>query len=205
MSGQFKGPGICFSCGKAGHWRSECPLAPKPDGKKLSGLEMNLSSDVMCVVDSRNEGEWGGDAEELFGKGDFLESEYLSVNHVRGRLGKHLHAWHEIEATEPVLSIRNEDYKLPLLTIPPSVTLRNNKSALDNLTFVSKAINDLLSGQCISITDSQPWVVNPLSVSVRDDGKKRCIRVLSRSLESNPVQQPVPYLPVRRSGGQHAH
>ena len=108
-------------------------------------------------------------------KRGFLESEYLSVNHVRGRLGKHLHAWHEIEATEPVSSIIKEGYKLPLLTIPPSVTLRNNKSALDNFAFVSKAINDLLSGQCISITDSQPWVVNPLLVSVRDDGKMRLV------------------------------
>ena len=73
----------------------------------------------MCIVDSRNEDEWDGDAEELFiGKGDFLESEYLSVNHVRWRLGKHLHAWHEIEATEPVLSIIKEGYKLLPTTSP---------------------------------------------------------------------------------------
>ena len=58
MSGQFRRPGS--SGGKAGHWQSECPLVPPtPNGKKLSGLEMNLSTSVMYIVNSHNEGEWG--------------------------------------------------------------------------------------------------------------------------------------------------
>ena len=83
-----------------------------------------------------------------------------------------MYSWEKIGVTEPVLSIIREGYKLPLLTIPQSVLLRNNKSAFDNCSFVSKAIDDLLANQCINIVDSQPWVVNPLSVSARDDGKK---------------------------------
>lgn len=75
--------------------------------------------------------------------------------------------------TYSVSSIIKEGYKLPLLTIPHSVALRNNKSAFDNGDFVSK--DDLLVNQCASIVDSQPWVVNPLSVSVQDKGKKRLV------------------------------
>jgi len=88
-----------------------------------------------------------------------------------------LHSWEKIGATVPVLSIIREGYKLslPLLTIPQSVLLRNNKSAFDNCSNVSEAIDDLLANQCIDIVDSQPWVVNPLSVSVRNDGKKRLV------------------------------
>ena len=50
-----------------------------------------------------------------------------------------------------------------------------NKSALDNNDFVTEALNDLLATQCISVVESQPWVVNPLTVSTRDDGKRRLV------------------------------
>ena len=186
FSGQFRRSGTCFSCGKVGHWRNECPLLAIPqthEGKKLSNLNMNLintesifENDDICIDASFQEGESGGEVGEVSDdKGDFLENETPPVCQVRGRLRQHFHAWKEIEATEPVLNIINEGYKLPLLTIPQSVILRNNKSAFNNCTFVSQAIDDLLTSRCIEIIDSQPWVVNPLSVSVRDNGKKRLV------------------------------
>ena len=36
-------------------------------------------------------------------------------------------------------------------------------------------VNIALATQCISVVESQPWVVNPLTVSTRDDGKRRLV------------------------------
>ena len=40
------------------------------------------------------------------------------------------------------------------------------------LVFVTKALEDLITANCISIVHSPPWVVNPLTVSVRAEGEK---------------------------------
>ena len=136
-----------------------------------------LQSDDSCNVISCQEGMSGGELDDLISanKGDFLENKPPQADQVRRRLRTHLHFWEKIGAMEPVLSILKEGYKLPLLTIPQSVLLRNNKSTFDNCSFVSKAIDDLVANQCIDIVDSQPWVVKALSVSVRDKGKKRVV------------------------------
>ena len=73
------------------------------------------------------------------------------------------------------MSVIREGYKLPLLTIPESCGLANNKSAIDNACFVTKALEDRIAANCISIVNSQPRVVNPLTVSVRAEGKKRLV------------------------------
>ena len=52
---------------------------------------------------------------------------------------------------------------------------RTITTAIDNCRFVLEALRDLLTNQCVSAVSIQPWVVNPLSVSVRDDGKKRLV------------------------------
>ena len=58
-----------------------------------------------------------------------------------------------------VLTFIKEGYKLPLLSIPESCVLANNKSAVDNACFVTKALEDLIAANCILIVHSQPWVV----------------------------------------------
>ena len=104
-------------------------------------------------------------------KGDFSELECCKAS-VRGRLKSHFSAWEEIGSPSSVLSVIKEGYKLPLLTIPESCVLANNKSATDNACFVTKALEDLTAANCISIVHSQPCVVNPLTVSVRAEGNK---------------------------------
>lgn len=184
LGGPLKKPGTCFSCGKPGHWRNECPLmavTQSQEGKKLSNFFIDVNDreplanndfayelGVYLEVESYEVGE-------VFSKGgDFAETEF-SKGSVRGRLRSHISAWQAIGPTEPILSIIAEGYKLPLLSIPDSVVLKNNRSALNNCTFVTQALDDLLGSQCISIVSSQPWVVNPLSVSIRDEGKKRLV------------------------------
>ena len=98
--------------------------------------------------------------ETCFEKGDFLEREYSQLSQgshgVRGRLKRQVFAWEEIEAPNAVLSVIKEGYKLPLLPIPASCILPNNKSALDKTTFVAEAIEDLLAAQCISVVSGRP-------------------------------------------------
>ena len=117
-------------------------------------------------------------------KGDFSELECCKAS-VRGRLKSHFSAWEEIGSPSSVLSVIKEGYKLPLLTIPESCVLANNKSAIDNACFVTKALEDLIAANCISIAHSQPWVVNPLTVSVRAEGKKRLVARLQTAKSSS--------------------
>ena len=66
-------------------------------------------------------------------------------------------------------------YKLPFRQIPQAAILRNNKSALANLDFVSSEIGSLLTKQCISEVTYIPRVVNPLTVALSRSGKKRLV------------------------------
>ena len=77
-------------------------------------MEVTLLNDNICNVDGC-ENEWGGEVEELpIENGDFLENDDTQADQVRERLAKHLHSWEKVEATEPVLNIIKEGYKLPL-------------------------------------------------------------------------------------------
>ena len=181
-SGTAPKRGTCFSCGKPGHWRNECPLLAvagvQQEGKKLSANSHDLY-DVEPVSGNSEFSESLDDPIDtcIFttpAKGDFSELECCKES-VRGRLKSHFSAWEEIGSSSSVLSVIKEGYKLPLLTIPESRILANNKSGIDNACFVTKALEDLIAANCISVVHSRPWVVNPLTVSVRTEGKKRLV------------------------------
>ena len=67
-----------------------------------------------------------------------------------------------------------EGYRIPFLTAPPGTMLRNNRSAREHESFVSKAIKELLDTGRIRELETPPLVVNPLSVSSKN-GKERLI------------------------------
>ena len=94
---------------------------------------------------------------------------------VKGRLKKHIQFWKDIGTNNFILDVIQNGYKIPFFTTPPSVCLYNNQSAMKESEFVVEAINDLvIKGLVVECTD-KPFVVNPLTVSVQNSGKKRLI------------------------------
>ena len=61
----------------------------------------------------------------------------------KDRLKASLQFWKCIGASQFVLDFTEHGYKLPFLQTPPKAELRNDKSALSYLQFVTEAINDL--------------------------------------------------------------
>ena len=98
---------------------------------------------------------------------------------VKNRLRKHVDFWEHIGASEFVIQTIKTGYVIPFLKNPPPMAMKNNKSALFHSDFVDVTILDLLDTGCIVETPFQPFVVNPLSVSVQSSGKKRLILDLS--------------------------
>ena len=64
---------------------------------------------------------------------------------------------------------------MPLLQIPPPFVAKNNMSAVQDSAFVETAISELLSLEFIAEVFTPPAVLNPLSVSIQNSGKKRLI------------------------------
>lgn len=57
--------------------------------------------------------------------------------------------------------------------------MKNNKSAFDHSDLVTEAVSVLVKSGCVFEVPFQPFLVNPLSVSVNSSGKKRLILDLS--------------------------
>ena len=94
---------------------------------------------------------------------------------VRGRLKKNIQFWQYIGASDFILDVIENGYKIPLFSMPPKYFSHNNRSALSEYEFVSEAIKDLLDRSLIEECKSPPRVVNPLTVSQQSSGKKRLI------------------------------
>ena len=106
---------------------------------------------------------------------DYLEgSDSVTV---KGRLRVNISFWESIGASQFILNVIRDGYKIPFYYTPSSVHLLNNKSALQlhNAESVASAITELLKVGSVVECQSPPVVVNPLSVSVQPNGKKRLI------------------------------
>ena len=73
------------------------------------------------------------------------------------------------------MSIIENGYRLPFISLPLAVKLRNNKSARIHADFVDQAVLELLNSDRVRMVNERPVVVNPLSLSVQPCGKKRSI------------------------------
>ena len=74
-----------------------------------------------------------------------------------------------------ILDIIRVGYKIPFISVPPKAIFSNNKSALTETDFVEAEISRLLSKGYIKWVSQPPHVVNPLTVSINDKGKRRLI------------------------------
>ena len=104
---------------------------------------------------------------------DYLEGSDSVI--VKGRLRVNISYWESIGTSQFILNVIRDGYKIPFYYTPSSVHLLNNKSALHNAEFVASAITELLKVGSVVECQSPPVVVNPLSVSVQSNGKKRLI------------------------------
>ena len=94
---------------------------------------------------------------------------------VKGRLRRNISFWEYIGASWFIRQTILEGYKIPFYFTPAPATFGNNKSSLQHADFVHKAITDLLALGSVVECSSPPSVINPLSVSIQSNGKKRLI------------------------------
>ena len=81
-----------------------------------------------------------------------------------------------------MLSVIEFGYSLPFFTIPSSVEIKNNKSAIDDDRFESSEIEKLVKKGCVQEVIGKPKVVNPLSVA----GNKSKQRLVLDARHVNP-------------------
>ena len=94
-------------------------------------------------------------------------------------------------APDFTLSIIINGYKLPFISLPLTVKLRNNKSARLRADFVDQTVLELVNSGRVRMVNEQPFVVNPLSVAIQPCGKERLIldlRLVNKSLIKQSVK-----------------
>ena len=94
---------------------------------------------------------------------------------VKDRLKQNVDFWKALGAGNLILDTILNVYKIPFFSTPSKVILHNNMSAKQHPDFVHQAINDLLARGLIEKCEIPPSVVNPLTVSIHSNGKKRLI------------------------------
>ena len=94
---------------------------------------------------------------------------------VKSRLRINVRFSEGIGASQFILSVIREGLKIPFYYTPTSVYQQNNNSALTYSDFVVSAITELLKVGSAVECPFPPVVVNPLSVSVQSNGKKKFI------------------------------
>ena len=116
----------------------------------------------------------------------------LAILQVKGSLRRNISFWHDVGAPEFILSIIQDGYRLPFKTIPSGNVLNNNMSSLHYPKFVEEKLLELSHLYRVVEVQAPPYVVNPLSVSVRPNGKKRLILDL-RYVNEHLIKQRVEY------------
>lgn len=133
---------------------------------------------------------------ERFTDNFFIYEEGLKEIIVKDRLNRHIDFWEKIGASEFILDTIRHGYKIPFYSVPQRNMLPNNQSALKESEFVKSAISDLLDRGLVEKCTHMPTVVNPLSVSIQNSGKKRLILDL-RTVNRHVWKQSVKYEDLR--------
>ncbi|XP_045211850.2 uncharacterized protein LOC123563229 isoform X1 [Mercenaria mercenaria] len=182
---QGRRPGLCFACGKPGHWRGapECP--ERNTNNKISNVLctcIKKEKSCNCSVEksfSKSQGNVlhlpeNADEHTEIKQSETEEAQQRVVSPV-GRLRHCSNKWREASDSAYIMDVVEKGYKLPLKEIPPSVVLKNNKSARDNTRFVEEELSCLLDKKVVSKSSVVPHVVNPLTVAYSKTGKPRLV------------------------------
>ena len=95
---------------------------------------------------------------------------------VQGRLRERSSFWRdELEASEFVLDIVTNGYKLPFIAFPQPMIAKNHRSAFKHARFVEESIDDLVHSRCVRECTSCPTVCSPLLVVENAKGKLRLV------------------------------
>ena len=186
--------GSCFACGKPGHWCSTCPAMAKqqlPSASKClqdqdkSGVVNSIFDYNDLVMEAEDDSVSDCNLVSLRSEihpvaldslGDSLcTSDFSSQPTVRGRLKLCISFWRSLGASQFILNVISQGYKIPFFELPTPFFKVNNASALSNSSFVSQAVNELLHANLVEEIFCVPDIVNPLSVSTRSSGKQRLI------------------------------
>ena len=106
-------------------------------------------------------------------------------------LKNNLGFWRSRSAPDFILSIIENGYRLPFISFPLPVKLRNNKSARLHAAFVDQAVLELVNSGRVRMVKEQPLVVNPLSVSIQPCGKRFILDL--RHVNKSLIKQSVKY------------
>ena len=144
--------------------------------------QLSHYSDSVCGVGCGDSFDYSCQYEHMLSHDSLADKLAISDNDlsksklsVKGNLKKSLSFWKTFCTDEYILSTIEFGYKLPFMDIPPCSFSKNNQSALRYSDFVLESIDELLLAGCVRKVGFVPHVVNPLSVSVQNSGKKRLI------------------------------
>jgi hypothetical protein len=94
---------------------------------------------------------------------------------VKGSLFRHRAWWNNNTSSLYIKGVINSGYCLPLVQLPVSEHIKNNRSSLDNADFVDTEIEKLLGTGVIERLAYVPAVTNALTVAINASGKKRLV------------------------------
>ena len=135
----------------------------------------------------------------VFDQCEFDQSEQgiEDPSRIQGKLRAHFLFWHDVvRASEFVLDIIQNGYKILFRELPLPYLIENRSSALHQRSFVQEAISYLLIRGYIRVTPVYPQFCNPLHVAVQSSGKLRLI-LDSSHLNKFIVKKSVKYEDLR--------
>ena len=146
-SAQRSTSGVCFACGKPGHWRACSPSLQQFNTAQSSKWLADVVSTTFAIHSFR--------IDHLRIK-IFFRILVSRTNLLRTRIACRWKAdcvghfsWREINAPQSILDVIEFGYNLPLLQTPTPFSARNNSSALEHSAFVVNVISDLTEQGCV--------------------------------------------------------
>ncbi len=109
--------------------------------------------------------------------GTWLSKNWLKLcrSDIKASLQNYLPFWQGMTSDPYIVKVIGSGYQLDFTSWPPRFEEDNNTTAVENYDFVLQSVAELFINGFAELTDTKPPVVNPSSVSIQSNGKKRLI------------------------------